>query len=84
MKCCTKTVYFVTNVYACVYPRVRACVCVCVCVFECVSPAKKCVYDHVALRTIFLFKLMGKCLRLDRVVGWSEAHRRIEISQFSS
>jgi len=98
MKRCTKTVYFVTNVYTCVYPRVRACECrvcvracvracvcvyVCACACVCVSLARKCVHDHVALRTIFLFKLTGKCLRLGRV-GWIEAHRRIEISQFSS
>lgn len=66
MKHCTKTVYFVTNVYACVvYPRVRACECIYVCV--CVSCNEKVyvyVWSHAALRTILLFKLTGKCLRL--------------------
>lgn len=65
MKRCTKTVYFVTNVYACVYPRVRAremsaYVCVCVCVL------RGDVYMVMLLYVRFsFFKLTGKCLRLD-------------------
>lgn len=76
MKHCTKTVYFVTNVYACCIPACsRACyVCVYACVRVCVWVSCKEVYGHVAsvsftLRTIFLSsKLTGKVLRLDRVV----------------
>lgn len=82
MKHCTKTVYFVTNVYACVNIRVYALVYVCPCNVEVCT----CMIVCSALRTIFLFKLTGKCLTSKTGgegggIGGSviEAYRWIEI-----